>query len=145
MSNLDDELTNLDVLPEMIIASDEIKEELPYELEFRDIDYIVLPKFMDLLNSKDILLEFKEDTNINVSYSKAALKWIKDVKKKDPHWDEEDFIGRVIYVTAKMSDKLTDEELKELKEGKEILEADIIQEDKNVHQPNETTDTTISN
>ena len=116
--------------------------EIPYELEFRDIDYMVLPKFMDLLNDKDVILEFGENTSVNVSYSKKALKWIKDVKKKDPHWNEEDFIGRVIYATAKMTQNLNEEELNG---DQKILEAEIIREDKDVHQSNETTNTTISN
>jgi hypothetical protein len=116
--------------------------EIPYELEFRDIDYMVLPKFMDLLNDKDVILEFGENTSVNVSFSKKALKWIKDVKKKDPHWNEEDFIGRVIYATAKMTQNLNEEELNG---DQKILEAEIIREDKDVHQSNETTNTTISN
>lgn len=116
------------------------KDELPYELNFRDIDKMILPSFMNLLNEKDIILEFQENNSVSVSYSKKGLKWIKDVKKKDPHWDEEDFIGRIIYVTAKMADNLSEEELKE-----NILEVKKIEEEKNVHQSDETTDISISN
>lgn len=116
------------------------KDELPYELNFRDIDKMILPSFMNLLNEKDIILEFQENNSVSVSYSKKGLKWIKDVKKKDPHWDEEDFIGRIIYVTAKMADNLSEEELKQ-----NILEVKKIEEEKNVHQSDETTDISISN
>lgn len=139
MDNQNEDLTNLDVLPEMIDVSNK-EDDTPYELNFRDIDRIILPTFMNLLNEKEIILEFKENNSIDVSYSKKALKWIKDVKRKDPHWDEEDFISRVIYVTAKMADNFSEEELEE-----NILEVKKSEEENNVHKSDETTDISISN
>lgn len=113
----------------------EEKEEIPFEFEFRGIDMMILPGFLKLLDSKDIILDFSADDNISVSYSKKALKWIKDVKKKDQFWDEEHFIMRVLYSTTKI---LSQEELQSKVEGQKV-------EENNVHNSNPTTDTAISN
>lgn len=111
------------------------EEEIPLEFKFRGIDMIILPNFLKLLDNKDIILDFSNDDNISVSYSKKGLKWIKDVKKKDPFWKEDDFIVRVIYSATKI---LSKEEIQSKVEGQKI-------EENNVHNPNPTTDTTVSN
>lgn len=106
-------------------------EDTSIEFEFRGIDTLILPSFLKLLDTKDIILDLGNESNINVSYSKKGLKWIKDVKKKDPFWNEEHFIMRVIYSATKIvseNDKI----------AKQIEENDI-------SNSNPTTDTSISN
>jgi hypothetical protein len=112
-------------------------EETLFEFEFRGIDNLILPSFLNLLESNDIILDFKEESAISVSYSKKALKWLKDVKKKDPFWDEEHFIMRVISSAAKIISK---EELESINstEDQKIEENDV-------HKSDETTDRAVSN
>jgi hypothetical protein len=118
------------------MESNEI-EKTPFEFEFRGIDKIILPSFLKLLDSNDIILDFKEENSISVSYSKKALKWLKDVKKKDQFWDEEHFIMRVINSAAKIISK---EELESINstEDQKIEENDV-------HKSDETPDSTVSN
>jgi hypothetical protein len=111
---------------------DENIEDFPYELEFRDIDKMILPSFLKLLDEKEIILDLSEESKMSVSYSKKGLKWIKDVKKKDPLWNEEHFLIRILHSALNMSELMDKEENK-------------ITEDPDVHKSNETTDSTISN
>ena len=110
-------------------------EETPLEFQFRGIDTLILPSFLKLLDDKDIIIDFSDETNLSVSYSKKALKWLKDVKKKDPFWKEDDFIVRVLYSATKM---ISQEESQKLIEDQKIEENDV-------HNTDETTNTTISN
>lgn len=109
--------------------------EIPTEFQFRGIDTLILPSFLNLLDNKDIIIDFNDEVNLNVSYSKKALKWLKDVKKKDPFWKEDDFIVRVLHSAVKM---MSQEESQKLIEDQKIEENDV-------HNTYETTNTTISN
>jgi hypothetical protein len=111
-------------------------QEIPLEFQFRGIDNLILPSFLKLLDNKDVIIDFSDETNLSVSYSKKALKWLKDVKKKDPFWKEDDFIVRVLYSATKMISQ--EEESQKLIEDQKIEENDV-------HNTDETTNTTISN
>ena len=112
-------------------------EETSFEFEFRGIDKLILPYFLKLLESNDIILDFKKENSISVSYSKKALKWLKDVKKKDPFWDEEHFIMRVISSAAKIISKQELESINSTEDQKI--------EENDVHKSDETPDSTVSN
>lgn len=116
-----------------------LDEEVPEHLRFDNLDRLILPSFLDLINNKEIILDFSNDNSINVSYSKKAMKWIKDVKKKNKHWDEEDFIGKIIYYSAKAAESMEADQ-----EDMKILEAQIIDkentETENVYNPDEKPD-----
>ena len=109
--------------------------EIPLEFQFRGIDNLILPSFLKLLDNKDVIIDFGDETNLSVSYSKKALKWLKDVKKKDPFWKEDDFIVRVLHSAMQI---MSQEESQKLIEDQKIEENDV-------HNANETTNTTISN
>lgn len=74
----------------------------------RDIDKFIMNQFLDLLSSKDILLDLKkneEDKEIlNASFTKRGMKWVKSVKKQDPFWDVDKFLVNVLKVTAEYYD-----------------------------------------
>jgi hypothetical protein len=120
-----------------------IEQEIPLNLRFTSLDRLVLPSFLELINTKDIELDFGDENfeknQIGVSYTKKGLKWIKDVKKKDKHWDEEDFIGKIIHYTARAAENLEDD-LEDMK----ILDAKIVEEDKieiqDAYQPDKKSD-----
>jgi hypothetical protein len=120
-----------------------IEQEIPLNLRFTSLDRLVLPSFLELINTKDIELDFGDENfeknQIGVSYTKKGLKWIKDVKKKDKHWNEEDFIGKIIHYTARAAENLEDD-LEDMK----ILDAKIVEEDKieiqDAYQPDKKSD-----
>lgn len=120
-----------------------IEQQIPSHLRFTSLDRLILPSFLELINTKDIELDFGdqnfEKNQIGVNYTKKGLKWIKDVKKKDKHWNEEDFIGKIIYYTARAAEDL-DEDLEDMK----ILDAKIVEEDKieiqDAYQPDKKSD-----
>jgi len=114
-------------------------QEIPDEFQFRGIDSLILPSFLKLLDNKDIIIDFGDENVLNVSYSKKGLKWLKDVKKKDQFWKEDDFIVRVLYSASKM---FSEEQLKE--ESQKLIEDQKIEEN-DVHNTDETTNITISN
>jgi hypothetical protein len=74
----------------------------------RDIDKFIMNQFLDLLSSKDILLDLKKNEEdkevLNASFTKRGAKWVKSVKKQDPFWDVDKFLVNVLKATAEYYD-----------------------------------------
>lgn len=132
--NLENETPKIEIVDNNLLN---LEESIPQHLRFTNLDRLVLPSFLELINTKDIELDFSDENfeknQIGVNYSRKGLKWIKDVKKKDKHWNEEDFIGKIIHYSAKASEGL-EGDLEDMK----FLDAKIVEEDKieiqDVHQ-----------
>lgn len=66
----------------------------------RDIDKFIMNQFLDLLSSKDIILDLNKNEEgkevMNASFSKRGMKWVKSVKKQDPFWDVDKFLVGVL-------------------------------------------------
>lgn len=102
----------------------------------RDIDKFIVNEFMDLLGKKEIILNLnpEQDNELKISYSKKALKWIKSVKKKDPFWNEEKFIVKILELSIQYAEK------------NNITIQDLIQkEEKNDIKTEQTTDNSVPN
>lgn len=69
-----------------------------------DLDKILFPKFLNLLQSNDIIIDFGENSTLNLSLTKDGNKFIKYAKKLDKHFNIEKFIERVITLSIEYSE-----------------------------------------
>lgn len=82
-----------------------------------DLDKILFPKFLNLLQSNDIIIDLGENSMLNLSITKDGNKFIKYAKKLDKHFNIEAFVEKVITLSIEYGKEL------EKKEKKEQIEA----------------------
>ena len=101
----------------------------------RDIDKFIMNQFLDLLYSKDIILDLQKNEEgkevMNASFSKKATKWIKSVKKQDPFWNIDVFLVNVLKASMDY-----------FEQNKDTIKLDELINDNKTEQ---ITDNTISN
>lgn len=69
-----------------------------------DLDKILFPKFLNLLQSNDVIIDFGENSTLSLSLTKDGNKFIKYAKKLDKHFNIEKFIKKVITLSIEYSE-----------------------------------------
>lgn len=101
----------------------------------RDIDKYIMNEFLDLLSSKDIILDLGKNEEgkevMQTSFSKRGMKWVKSVKRQDPFWDVDSFLVGVLQASMDY-----------FEQNKDTIKLDELTNDNKTKQ---ITDNTISN
>lgn len=77
--------------------------------ELSNLDKILFPKFLNLLQSNDIVIDLGENSTLNLNITKDGNKFIKYAKKLDKHFNIETFIQKVISLSIEYSKELDTE------------------------------------
>jgi hypothetical protein len=75
-----------------------------------DLDKILFPRFLNVLQSDDIIIDLGENSTLNLSITKNGNKFIKYAKKLDKHFNIEAFIEKVITLSIEYGEKLEKKE-----------------------------------
>ena len=75
-----------------------------------DLDKILFPKFLNLLQSNDIIIDLGKNSMLNLSITKDGNKFIKYAKKLDKHFNFEVFVEKVITLSIEYGKELEKKE-----------------------------------